>query len=743
MQMDAPIGRTPLDDRADGLVGKPLDRVDGRLKVTGKATYAAEYAGQGKVAYGIIVQSTVARGRITDLDTLAAERAPGVLTVLTYRNAGSPANEAKGKDGSGGGKKGTPQLANENINHAGQPVALVVAETFEEARAAAFLVRATYARAPHSAEMKPLLAQAITPKSSSRSSDTRVGDFDGAFAAAAVKVDVTYTTPDQAHAMMEPMATIAAWDGDKLNLWTSNQMIAWAAASVAGTLKIPKDKVRVVSRYIGGGFGGKLDVWADALLAAMAAKRIGRPVKVVLTRQQVFGITGHRPETLQRVRLAAGTDGKITAIGHQSWSSNNQDETFYETSAIATRSLYAGANRMTAHRLVHLDTPVACSMRAPGEAVGLLALECAMDELAEKLSIDPIELRVRNEPERDPETGKPYSSRNLVPCMRLGAQRFGWAARKARPGQVRDGRWLVGMGMSSAIRGNILMPGKCRLTLNPDGSATARLAMTDIGTGSYTIFTQIVAEMLGLPPERVTILMGDTDFPETMGSGGSWGAASSGSAVYAASDLMRARLATLAGFDPAQARFADGSVHAGRASRTLVQLAAQGPIETEGEIKPGATAKSYSQQSYGAHFAEVGVDVDTCEIRLRRMTSVFAAGRILNEKTARSQCLGGMTMGLGAALTEELVRDARFGHYVNHDLAEYHIPVNADVPRLEVIFLPERDDKANPLKAKGVGELGICGVGASVANAVYNACGVRVRDYPLSLDKLLTRMRAA
>ena len=555
----------------------------------------------------------------------------------------------------------------DRIDHYGQPVALAVANTFEQARAAARAVKVAYERAPIAAEMKPRLGQAVQPPAEQRP-DTSVGDFDGAFAAAPVKLDLTYTTPHESHAMMEPHATIASWQGDKLTLYTANQMISQGLGSVAVTLKIPQEDIRLISRYVGGGFGGKLEIWGDCVLAALASRKLrGRPVKVVLARPQMFEVTSHRPETLQRVRLGTDADGRILAIAHDSWSSNNPGETFFESSAFATRTLYAGANRRTTHRLVHLDVPIAGSMRAPGEAVGLLALECAMDELAERVGVDPIELRVRNEPAVDPENGHPFSSRNLVPAMREGARRFGWARRNPKPGQVRDGRWLVGVGMAAATRGVMFQPTKCRLTLNPDGTATARLAMTDIGTGTYTILTQIAAEMLGLPMDKVTVLMGDTNFPETFGSGGSWGAQSSGSAVYLACEDLRAKLIKAAGVDPAAARFQEGRLVAGDRSFSLAELAAGKPVEAFGDIEPGVLAKEYSQQSYGAHFAEVGVDMDTGEIRLRRMLSVFAAGRILNEKTARSQCIGGMTMGLGAALTEALVMDPRFGSFINHD----------------------------------------------------------------------------
>jgi xanthine dehydrogenase YagR molybdenum-binding subunit len=376
-------------------------------------------------------------------------------------------------------------------------------------------------------------------------------------------------------------------------------------------------------------------------------------------------------------------------------------------------------------------------MRAPGESVGLMALECAMDELAEKLDLDPIELRIRNEPSEDPEKHIPYSSRHLIACMQEGARRFGWDKRNPKPGQLRDGRWLVGIGMAAATRGNPLLLSKANVRLDPNGTCTVRMAMTDIGTGTYTILSQIAAEMLGLPTERVQVELGDTSFPQAAGSGGSWGAGSSGSALFEACNALREKLARTAGMDPATARFSNGSIASGEQSRKLTDLVGAG-MDADGEIRPGRNNKDFSQQSYGAHFAEVGVDADTGEVRLRRMLGVFTAGRVLNAKTARSQAIGGMVFGVGAALHEEMALDPRFGFFVNHDLAEYHVPVHADIPAIEAIFLPELDDRSNPLKSKGVGELGICGAGASIANAVYNACGVRIREYPITLDKLLS-----
>jgi xanthine dehydrogenase YagR molybdenum-binding subunit len=727
MEMNAPIKSNALDVGARGIVGKPLDRVDGRLKVTGGARYAFEVEQGPVTAYGFVVEASIGKGQIKSIDTGPAERAPGVILVLTHRNAP--------EQGTGNHHEAHPVLTGPEVLYYGQPVAFVVAETFEQARAAAYLVRVSYDSSPGKFALRSGLDQARAPQGFAPA-DSAVGDFAGAFAAAPVQLDVTYTTPLESHAMMEPHATLAMWEGDNLILHTSNQMLNQGRDAVARTLKLPVENVRLISPFIGGGFGAKLWVNADAILAAIAARQLNRPVKTALTRQQVFHVTTHRSDTIQRIRLGTDRDGRILAIGHDVFSGNLRSEQTYEGAALQTRTLYAGANRLTRHRLAPLDIPVASSMRAPGEAVGLLALECAMDELAEKLDLDPIELRMRNEPTEDPEKHIPYSSRHLIPCFQEGARRFGWDRRNPKSGQSRDGRWLVGMGVAAATRGNPLELSKATVRLGPDGSATVRMAMTDIGTGTYTILTQIAAEMLGLPPERIRVELGDTNFPQAAGSGGSFGAASSGSALFDACNNLRAKLARLAGVDPDTARFADGRIEAAGQSRSLASLVGPEGVDADGEIIPGATVRDFSQQSYGAHFAEVGVDVDTGEVRVRRMLGVFTAGRVLNEKTARSQAIGGMIFGIGAALEEAMILDPRFGCFVNHDLAEYHVPVNADVPDVDAIFLPELDDKSNPLKSKGIGELGICGAGASIANAIYNACGVRVRDYPITLDKL-------
>ena len=729
MKFDAPATTNPIDQLK--IVGRPTERIEGPLKTTGTAPYAYErhdvVPGQ---AYGQVVGSAIAKGRIASMDTRAALAAPGVLAVVTAANAGKL----------GKGRFNTARLlGGPEIQHYHQAIALVVAGTFEQARAAAKLVQVDYVRAQGEYDLAGARGSAVMPGSDP---DTGAGDFAGAFAAAPVRFDATYSTPDQAHAMMEPHASIAAWDGDRLTLWTSNQMIAWSVGDVAATLGIPRENVRLVSPYIGGGFGGKLFLRADVLMAALGARAARQPVKVALPRPLMFNNTVHRPATIQRIRIGATRDGTITAIGHESWSGDLPGGG-PEVATQQTRLLYAGANRMTALRLAVLDLPEGNAMRAPGEAPGLMALEVAMDEMAEKLGLDPIEFRVINDTQVDPENPqRPFSQRQLIECLRSGAERFGWHGRDPRPGQVRDGRWQVGMGVAAAFRNNLVMKSGARVRLAGDGTVTVETDMTDIGTGSYTVIGQTAAEMMGVPLDRVVVRLGDSSFPVSAGSGGQWGANSSTAGVFAACTKLREAVANRLGLDPAAAEFADGQVRAGGRSVPLEQAAADAELVAEDAIEFGDLAKRYQQSTFGAHFVEVGVDAATAEIRIRRMLAVCAAGRILNPKAARSQVIGAMTMGAGAALMEELAIDKRLGFFVNHDLAGYEVPVHADIPHQDVVFLEETDPMSSPMKAKGVGELGICGVGAAVANAIYNATGVRVRDYPVTLDKLLARMPA-
>ena len=729
MKFDTPATTNAIDK--GNFVGKPLDRIDGPLKTTGQARYAYERQDSAPdAAYGYVLGATIAKGRIIRIDTARARTAPGVLAVVTHQNAGKL----------GKGSKNTARLlAGPDVQHYHQAVAVVVAETFEQARAAAGLIIVEYASVKGAFD---LAAAKSGAKTAGDPPDGKTGDFEAAFAKAPVQLDATYTTPDQAHAMMEPHATTAVWKDDALTLWTANQMVDWGREDVAQTLGLPKVKVRIVSPFIGGGFGGKLFVRADAIMAALGAKAAGRPVKVALSRPMMFNNTTHRPATIQRIRIGAGKDGKITAIGHETWSGDLPDGG-PETAAEQTKLLYAGANRMTATKLAVLDLPEGNAMRAPGEAPGLMALEIAIDELAEKLNLDPVELRIRNDTQVDPmKPERRFSQRQLVQCLRQGADRFGWARRSARPGQRREGRWLVGMGVAAALRNNIPMKSGARIRLAPDGMVAVETDMTDIGTGSYTIIAQTAAETMGVPLKQVVVRLGDSSFPVSAGSGGQWGANSSTAGVYAACMKLRGMVAAKLGLDPDVADFTDGRVKVGNVSHALAEAAKDGELVAEDVIEFGDLAKKYQQSTFGSHFVEVGVDVYTAEVRVRRMLAVCAAGRILNPKSARSQVIGAMTMGTGAALMEELVVDQRGGFFANHDLAAYEVPVHADIPHQEVIFLEETDPMSSPMKAKGVGELGICGVGAAIANAVYNATGVRVRDYPITLDKLLEGMPA-
>lgn len=716
-----------LDTAAQDIVGKPIDRIDGPKKVSGTATYAAEYA-LDDLAYGYLVRATVGAGKIMSLDAERAKAMPGVIDVVTDY-ASFIRNPQQG------GETAAPTQGVENVAYHGEIIAIVIAESYEAARDAATQMTVEYAPAEgrysflaHREEAEKPAAQQIPPHHSQ-------GDIDNAMADAAHRIDVTYTTPSQNSAAMEPHASLAVWEDGALTLYGAYQMPSSDKLQLAKALGVAADKVRIVAAYVGGGFGSKLGIAPESIAAAIAAKRLGRPVKAVMARQQVFDATVRRSNTEQRLRLGADAEGKLSAIGHETLVSNLPGEDYFEPAGVATHFLYAGENRLITHDIVRLDWTLAGSMRAPGEAVGLIALEGAMDELAEATGIDPIELRRRNEPEQDPEKQVPYSSRLLIPCLEKGAESFGWSRRKPA-GTDRRGDWLYGIGVASATRSNMLIKSAAKVSIDGQGKAIVETDMTDIGTGTYTILGQITAELLGLPIEDVTVHLGDTDAPPGAGSGGSWGAASSGTSVYLACELLREKIAKAMKVDAIGLTLKDGRAIADNRSVPLAELVGDG-LEATGEVSPGSQEKTFNQASYGAHFAEVAVHVVTGEVRVKRMLGVFTAGRILNEKTARSQCLGGMTFGIGCALTEELVHDPRNGKIVNRDLGEYHVPVNADVPQLEVEFLHERDIQANPLHAKGLGELGICGAAAAIGNAVYNATGIRVRHYPITLDKLL------
>ncbi|MDT0682049.1 xanthine dehydrogenase family protein molybdopterin-binding subunit [Roseicyclus sp. F158] len=723
-KIDKPDERNMLDDTAQGVLGTPMNRPDGPLKVTGTAMYAHEWHPEG-LCHGVLVRAGKGPGNLTHLGTDEVRTMPGVIDVVTdQRLLSVPAQ---------GMANAAPEQGHDRIAYDGQPVALVVAESFEQARFAAQSMEVVV-EPDEGAHYDPWAAdtKVETPKAKQSSQ----GDLDKAMTDAAVTVDETYTTAGHNSGAMEPHTSVAQWDGDRLTLHGSYQMLKFNKNELADSLGIKPDNVRILSPYVGGGFGSKLGICHEAVAAALASREIGRPVSVALSRQQVLEATMRRSETRQRVRLAADAEGNMSGMGHHSLVSNLGSQSFAEPVTQATPFLYKGENREIVQQVAETDRMCAGSVRAPGEAVGILAVEVAMDELAEKLGIDPVDLRLRNIPDKDPTKEIPFSSHMLGECLRSGAKSFGWDKRQ-KAGMRREGEWLVGMGVSSAVRVNFVIEAKARVRLDPEGTAVVETDMTDIGTGSYAIFTQIAAEMLGLPPSQVRVVLGDTDLPPGSGSGGSFGAASTGTAIWLACDNIRKTLAGKLGVESDDLTLKDGEAIAGNKRMRLSEILNSEALTAEGHVEPGKTSKEVRQATWGAHFAEVAVNAVTGEPRVRRMHGVFSAGRILNEKTARSQCLGGMTWGIGMALTEELLFDMRDGHLANRDFAEYHIPVNADVPQIEVDLLHERDAWANPMQVKGIGELGICGAGAAVANAIYNASGVRVRDFPATLDKIM------
>lgn len=740
-------------ENRNGEIGRAADRVDGWAKVTGLARYSAEITEEGPPLFGVLAVSPASAGVIRSVDVGAALAVPGVRLAWTHATAPEQAPFGHPPEQSVRLATAKPWLVGDRVRFYGDPVALIVAETFEAAREGALAVVADIARdedARH--DLGAHLAEAAPSPSAGANSDR--GDFDAAFAAAPIQLDATWTTPVHHHAQMEPHASLARWRDGRLHLFTSAQLLKAAQRSIAETLRIPAADVRIVSRYIGGGFGGKLHVAADAVLAALAARELGRPVKIALSRQQMFHVSSHRAASRQRIRIGADADGRLLAMAHESVLHTAAHHSFTEQTGAQTRRLYATPALRVRHDLVALDIPMADAVRAPGEASGMLALEGAMDELADRLGVDPVELRLRNDSAVDPDDGRPHSSRSLAQCLREGAERFGWATRPAAGARSEDGR-LIGTGVAAAIRANYLLGAQAKLALAPDGSATVRQAMTDIGTGSYTILAQLAAEALGVAVECVRVEIGDSDFPPAPGSGGSFGAASAGLAVMAAAVRLRAELARRAvasrdtpyfGADPEQAVFARGRMLMGNVSLALPELmalVAPEGIEADGQHAPPADYDRRSQHAYGAHFAEVSVDPVTGEVRLARMLGVFAAGRLLNARTARSQVLGGMIWGVGSALMEENPIDPRHGGFAAQDLAGYHVPAHADIAGLDAVFLPEDDVGGNALAIKGVGELGICGAGAAVANAVARAIGVRLRHYPLTPDKVLAALEAA
>jgi len=690
-----------------GAVGSSLRRIEGREKVTGTARYAYEYD-PDDVAYAVLVQAAIARGEVRGVDVSRALALPGVLAVIWAGNAHRLAQDTQGE---------LAVLQSPRVAYRGQIVAVVVADSQETARQAQALLKIDYAAESHDVLLREDHPGLYKPDkvNPAFATDTDRGDFEAAFGEAAVTVEETYRTPAMHNNPMEPHATIAVWQGDDgLILYDSNQGSSSVRQVVAKTFELDPERVHVIAPHVGGGFGSKGQPRPTVVATVMAAKVARRPVKMAVTRQQMFSLTGYRTPTIQRLRLGAGSDGRLVAIGHEVYEQSSTVQEFAEQTAVGTRMMYACANARTSHRLVRLDLPTPSWMRAPGECPGMYALESALDELAIACGIDPVALRVLNDPERDPENGREFSSRNLVACLQEGAERFGWDRRDPTPGVRRDGRWLYGTGMASSTYPANRQPSQAIARVSDEGRFTIEIAAADIGTGARTVLTQIAADALEVDSGRIEVKIGDSDLPQAMLAGGSMGTTSWGTAVIGVCAKLRELIADRIPAGGAEAHFDTAE-----------------DVEQQPEL---------SRHSFGAQFIEVRVDVDSAEVQVARALGVFAAGRIINPITARSQFIGGMTMGIGMALHEQSVLDPEFGDYVNHDFAGYHIPTCADIEEVAAIWIDEHDSRVNPLGAKGIGEIGIVGTAAAVANAVHHATGVRIRELPIVPSKLVSRL---
>jgi xanthine dehydrogenase YagR molybdenum-binding subunit len=743
-------GPDPLGSHRQGLIGAPVSRLDGPLKVRGEARFAAEFPMEG-MAYAALAYSTVARGRIATLDTSAAEAAPGVVLVMTHRNAPRmnvpPVMLSAPKAGAG---SGLPVMQDNRIHWNGQPIAVVLAETQEQADHARSLIRTTYETEPAVTAFDQARAHARRPEPFHGDPlTTEIGDAEAALAAAPHKVDATYRSPRHNHNAIELHGVTLAWNGDELTVHDATQAVVHTAWSLAEIFGLREEQVHVTSPFVGGGFGGK-GLWGHQVLAAAAAKLAGRPVRLVLSREGVYRVVGGRTNTEQRVAIGAQPDGRFDALIHTGVAATTTQAPVPEPFIMATRSLYRAGSFKLSMQVADMDMVANTFMRAPGDAVGSFALESAVDELAVELGIDPIELRVRNEPERDPTSGRPFSSRNLVEACRAGAERFGWHRRSTTPGARREGEWLIGMGFAATTFPYVRMPGgAARITLSKDGRATVEVAAHDMGMGTATAQTQVAAARLGLPLDHVTFAYGDSSFPGLVMAGGSQQTASIGAAVIAAQRALVTELLEFAGEDSPLTGLGLDEVGCRAAGlckldeperyesyASILARAQCDAVAAEGSAPPPLEMMQWSMHSFGAMFCEVRVSAVTGEPRVSRFLGSFDCGRILNAKTATSQLRGGIIGGLGLALMEEAEFDERSGRIMNPSLAGYHVPVHLDVPEIDVIWT-DIPDPLTPMGAHGIGEIGITGVGAAVANAIYNATGRRVRDLPITPDKLL------
>ncbi len=744
--------RDELSD-AHRVLGKPIDRLDGFDKVTGAAKFSAEYPLEGLV-HASLVYSTIARGTITSIDVAAAEKATGVIAVITHHNAPKmkdpPLFSPAGGTDAAGSKVNVLNI--DEVLWNGQPVAVVVADTPDRADYAASLVRVAYAQQPASTSFQKEKADAVAPKNV-MGEDTVVkhGDPEAALAAATYKVDETYATPRYNHNAIELHGTTAVWNGDKLTVYDASQFIRGCADSLAKMFSLDKENVRVLSPYVGGGFGGKGSMWPHVQLCVLAAKVVGRPVRLVLSREGVFQIVGGRTPSEQRVALAADAEGKLSALIQTGITATSFANDFAEQFTFPARHLYATENLLVGQKVMYLNTTANTFMRAPGESIGTFALESAMDELSYKLSIDPVELRLRNDAVKDPAKGTPFSSRHFKEAYHLGAEKFGWSDRPAEVRARRDGAWLIGQGVATAFYPAYRFPAAARVRLNADGTAVVQSAAQEMGMGTATVQTQHAAERLGLPMSKVRFEYGDTNLPQGPVAGGSCQTISIALAVQQACEKVHRELLNLvkkeprspldgAKYEDVEAResglFRKQERDKGESYASLLLRAEKSFVEAEAESGQPFEIMKYSMGSYGAQFCEVRVHEQTGEVRISRWVGAFDTGRILNPKTARSQFMGGIIMGIGMALTEETYFDERTGRVINPSLAEYHVPVNLDTPKIEAYFL-DLPDPHTPLGAHGIGEIGITGAAAAVANAVYHATGKRIRSLPITLDKLL------
>lgn len=732
-------------------VGKPLNRVDGKLKVTGGARYSAEITLEN-VAYAVCIGSTIARGRIKSIDTQDAEKIPGVLGIITHENVPEFQPVEPFSKGGQAAEKRQP-LQEPIVHHSGQHIGVVIADDLERATYAASLVRVTYEEETPVVDMDKQREQAFEPEQVFGKPPKFVrGNPEEGLASAEVRVEETYTTPTENHNPMEPSATTAVWEGDKLTVYDATQYTFGVRKALATSFSIPEENVRVVSHFVGGAFGCKGAVWPHVILAAIAAREVGRPVKLVLSRQNMFDVIGHRAETEQYVKLGATRDGRLTAIIHDGISHTSMFDEFVEAFTVATHMLYDCPNLQASQRLVRLNKGMPTFMRAPGETPGTFALESALDELAYALKLDPIELRLRNYADIDLDKNIPWSSKSLKECYQVGAEKFGWSQRNPTPRSMRDGRYLIGMGMATATYPAYHFPASAKVRILADGTALVQSGTHEMGTGTATVMTQLAADILGLPTSRVRFELGDTKFPRAPVSGGSSTVGSVGTAVHGAATGVKAKLLEMARNEKNsplyqvaenQVAFADGRLFVKNdptKGETYVDILARQnleQVEADYDAEFNKEEQKYSKHGFGAQFVEVRVDPKFGEVRITRYTAAFATGRVLNHKTARSQFMGGIIMGIGMALMEETVTDPYIGRIVNPNLAEYHVPVNADIPNIDIHIIDEEDPHVNPIGTKGIGEIGITGVAAAVANAVYHATGKRIRNLPITLDKVI------